>query len=97
MCSSDLMNELYSVRDFCEKTFSRLGLDYRNYVEVDPRYYRPAEVDLLLGDASKARTTLGWKPRTSFEQLVNMMVDRDLDLAKQESLLASHNRAARAA
>ena len=91
------MNELYSVRDFCEKTFSRLGLDYRNYVEVDPRYYRPAEVDLLLGDASKARTTLGWKPRTSFEQLVNMMVDRDLDLAKQESLLASHNRAARAA
>lgn len=81
-------NELYSVREFCEKTFSRLGLDYRNHVEIDPRYYRPAEVDLLLGDATKARTRLGWKPQTSFDQLVAMMVDRDLELAAQEKSLA---------
>ena len=81
------MNELYSVRDFCEATFSRLGLDYRNHVEVDPRYYRPAEVDLLLGDSSKARTKLGWIPRTSFQQLVDMMVEGDLSLARQEKLL----------
>jgi GDPmannose 4,6-dehydratase len=81
-------NELYSVREFCEKTFSRLGLDYRNHVEIDPRYYRPAEVDLLLGDATKARTRLGWKPQTSFDQLVAMMVDGDLELAAQEKSLA---------
>jgi GDPmannose 4,6-dehydratase len=81
------MNELYSVRDFCEKTFSRLGLDYKQYVEIDPRYYRPAEVDLLLGDSSKARTKLGWDPQTSFEQLVDMMVEGDLELAQQEKLL----------
>ena len=82
------MNELYSVRDFCEKTFSRLGLDYQDHVEVDPRYYRPAEVDLLLGDSTKARTQLGWKPQTSFEQLVDMMVETDLELAHQEKTLA---------
>jgi GDPmannose 4,6-dehydratase len=80
-------NELYSVRDFCEKTFTRLGLNYEDHVEIDPRYYRPAEVDLLLGDNSKARTTLGWEPRTSFEQLVDMMVDGDLALAHQERML----------
>jgi GDPmannose 4,6-dehydratase len=80
-------NELYSVRDFCVKSFSRLGLDYRDHVEVDPRYYRPAEVDLLLGDSTKARTKLRWAPRTSFEQLVDMMVDGDLELARREKLL----------
>ena len=80
-------NELYSVRDFCEQAFSRLGLDYREHVEVDPRYYRPAEVDLLLGDSSKARTKLGWVPRTSFGQLVDMMVEGDLQLARREKLL----------
>ena len=81
------MNELYSVRDFCEKTFSRLGLDYRDHVEIDPRYYRPAEVDLLLGDSTKARTRLGWVPQTSFEQLVDMMVDGDMELARREALI----------
>ena len=80
-------NELYSVRDFCEKTFSRLGLDYEDHVEIDPRYYRPAEVDLLLGDNTKARTQLGWEPRTSFEQLVDMMVESDLALARQEQIV----------
>lgn len=80
-------NELYSVRDFCEKTFSRLGLNYEDHVEIDPRYYRPAEVDLLLGDNTKARTQLGWEPRTSFEQLVDMMVESDLAAARQEQLV----------
>jgi len=80
-------NELYSVRDFCEKTFGQLGLNYEDHVEIDPRYYRPAEVDLLLGDSTKACTRLGWKPRTSFDQLVGMMVEHDLKLAERERLL----------
>ena len=78
------MNELHTVREFCELTFARLDLDYRDFVEVDPRYFRPAEVDLLLGDATKARTQLGWTPRVSFQELVEMMVDGDLELAKRE-------------
>ena len=77
-------NELHTVREFCELTFSRLGLDYRDFVEVDPRYFRPAEVDLLLGDATKARTMLDWTPRVSFQELVEMMVDGDLELAQRE-------------
>jgi GDPmannose 4,6-dehydratase len=80
-------NELSSVRDFCEQTFARLDLDYREFVEIDPRYYRPAEVDLLLGDSTKARTRLGWRPRTNFPQLVDMMVEGDLALARQEALI----------
>ena len=77
-------NELYSVRDFCQKTFGQLGLDYEKYVEIDPRFYRPAEVELLLGDSTKAHQQLGWKPQTSFDQLVEMMVKKDLGLAQQE-------------
>lgn len=84
-------NELYSVRDFCEKTFSRLDLDYRKYVEIDPRFYRPAEVELLLGDATKALTVLNWKPQTSFDQLVDMMCENDLAMAQNELLLSSGN------
>ncbi|MGI9447404.1 MAG: GDP-mannose 4,6-dehydratase, partial [Pirellulales bacterium] len=82
-------NELYSVRDFCEKTFSKLDLDYQKYVEIDPRFYRPAEVELLLGDATKALTQLSWKPQTSFDQLVDMMCENDLAIAKRELLLSS--------
>ena len=77
-------NELHTVREFCELTFARLGLDYQDFVEVDPRYFRPAEVDLLLGDASKAHTKLGWTPQVSFQELVEMMVDGDLELARRE-------------
>ena len=77
-------NELHTVREFCELTFGRLGLDYSDFVEVDPRYFRPAEVDLLLGDATKANTKLGWTPRVSFQELVEMMVDGDLELARRE-------------
>lgn len=74
----------HSVREFCERCFSRVNLDYRDFVEIDPRYLRPASVDYLLGDASKVRTALGWKPRVSFEGLADMMVDSDLELAQQE-------------
>ena len=77
-------NELYSVRDFCEKTFGQLGLNYEDHVEIDPRYYRPAEVDLLLGDSTKAYEQLGWKPQTSFDQLVEMMVKKDLDRVEND-------------
>lgn len=76
-----------SVREFCERAFGRVGLDYKDFVEVDPRYFRPAEVDLLLGDATKAKTALGWEPRVSFEGLADMMVDADLELALREKTL----------
>jgi GDPmannose 4,6-dehydratase len=80
-------DETHSVREFCEKTFSRLDLDYNDFVEIDSRYFRPAEVDLLLGSAEKARRQLSWEPRVSFDELVEMMVDADLDLAKKEKVL----------
>ena len=80
-------NETHSVREFCEKAFGRLGLDYREFVEIDPRYFRPAEVDLLLGSADKAEAQLGWKPRCSFDELVARMVDADLELARKEHVL----------
>jgi GDPmannose 4,6-dehydratase len=80
-------DETHSVREFCEKTFARLDLDYRDFVEIDPRYFRPAEVDLLLGSAEKARRRLGWRPRVSFDELVEMMVDADLELARREQVL----------
>jgi GDPmannose 4,6-dehydratase len=73
-----------SVRDFLELAFDRVKLDWRDFVKVDPRYLRPAEVDLLVADASKARTVLGWRPRVSFEALVARMVDADLELAARE-------------
>ena len=69
----------HSVRDFCELAFSHVGLDYRKYVIEDPQFFRPAEVDLLIGDAAKARTILGWEPKYDFEMLVREMVDSDLD------------------
>lgn len=79
--------ETRTVREFCERAFSRVGLDYKDYVEIDPRYYRPAEVDLLLGDPTKAKTKLGWEPRVTFEGLVDMMVDADMELASREKTL----------
>jgi GDPmannose 4,6-dehydratase len=87
-------NETHSVREFCEKAFGRLGLDAREFIDIDPRYFRPAEVDLLLGDARKAREKLGWTPRTSFDDLVAMMVDADLDLARREQVLVAAGHAA---
>jgi len=70
------------VRRFCELAFAYAGLDYRNYVVVDERFFRPAEVDLLVGDPSRAREKLGWKPEVSFEQLVEMMVEADLRILR---------------
>jgi GDPmannose 4,6-dehydratase len=77
----------YSVREFLEEAFSYAGLDWTKYVEVDPAYFRPTEVDYLLGDSSKAKKALNWEPRTSFQQLVRMMVDSDIVLGEEERLV----------
>ena len=76
--------ETHSIREFLDEAFGYAGLDWHDYVKKDPRYLRPAEVDLLQGDASKARERLGWKPRVGFKQLVRMMVDADMARVKQE-------------
>jgi GDPmannose 4,6-dehydratase len=68
-----------SVRELCEVAFRHVGLDYRDYVKQDPKFFRPAEVDLLVADASKARAKFGWTPKVSFHELVRMMVDADLE------------------
>jgi GDPmannose 4,6-dehydratase len=82
--------ETHSVREFLDEVFGILELDWQKYVKVDPRYFRPAEVDLLLGDASKARRELGWTPKVTFKALAKMMVEADLKLAKRERALADH-------
>lgn len=79
--------EAYSVEDFLHKAAARAGVDAEKHVEFDPRYLRPAEVDHLLGDPSKAKQKLGWEPEVTFDQLVGMMVDHDLELARREKLL----------
>ena len=79
--------ESHSVREFVEATFEYFKLDWREHVEIEPRYFRPAEVDHLRGDAAKAVQQLGWQPKVRFEQLVHMMADYDLELAKQERTL----------
>ena len=76
--------ETHPVSEFCELAFARVGLDYRKYVVVDPRFLRPAEVDLLLGDCSKAKARLGWVPQVSFKGLVDMMVDADLERVRKQ-------------
>ena len=72
--------ETHSVKEFLEAAFEHAGLDWQKYVEIDPRYYRPAEVDLLIGDASKAKKELGWAPKVTFQDLVKLMVDADMKL-----------------
>jgi GDPmannose 4,6-dehydratase len=76
--------ETHSVRELCQEAFGYLGLDWERYVVSDPRFYRPAEVDLLVGDASKARRILGWEPTVSFRELIQMMVEADLKALQQE-------------
>ena len=71
--------ETHSVREFLEEAFTLIGRDWRDHVEIDPKFFRPAEVDLLLGDPSKAREKLGWRPRVTFRELVRMMVEADLE------------------
>lgn len=77
--------ETHSVRELLDEAFGHLDLDWNKYVEIDPLYYRPAEVDLLLGDFSKAKRVLGWEPKVKFKDLVRIMVDHDLELARQEA------------
>ena len=79
--------ETHSVREFLEVAFGAVGLEYQDFVETDPRYFRPTEVDLLLGDPEKARRKLGWKPRVNFESLAKMMVESDLEEAAREKTL----------
>ena len=74
----------HSVRELCEEAFGHVGLDYREYVAIDPRYQRPTEVDFLLADPSKAKQKLGWTPRTAFKELVKLMMESDLALAERE-------------
>ncbi len=80
--------ESHSVAEFLDETFGAVDLDWHDYVKIDPRYFRPTEVDALQGDASKARNALGWKPRVTFRELARMMVDADLYLASQEAAAA---------
>jgi len=79
--------ENHSVREFAEKVFQKLELDYKEYVETDARYFRPTEVDVLLGDSSKAQKVLEWKPKVSFDQLIDMMIEADLELGNKEKTL----------
>jgi len=79
--------EAHSVREFLDIAGERCGLDWKQYVEIDPRYFRPTEVDYLLGDCSKARKALDWAPKVGFRELVHMMTDHDLVLAQQEKTL----------
>ena len=75
-------NETHSIREFLDAAFGSVGLDWKKHVEIDPRYYRPAEVDLLIGDYNKARRQLGWEPKTKFADLVKLMVEADIKLLK---------------
>jgi GDPmannose 4,6-dehydratase len=82
-------NETHTVKEFIEETFGRLDLDWQRYVKYDARYERPAEVDLLIGNPAKAKRQLGWEPKVRFKDLVKLMVDADLELAKREAQIAA--------
>ncbi len=84
--------ETHTVREFCEAAFGRVGLDWEPHVVVDPEFYRPAEVEVLLGDASKARAELGWEPKVGFRELVAMMVDADLERLEPGSAAKARRR-----
>ncbi|HSU68340.1 MAG TPA: GDP-mannose 4,6-dehydratase, partial [Tepidisphaeraceae bacterium] len=86
--------ETHSVREFLDEVFGRLDLDWNEFVAIDPRYFRPAEVDLLLGDAAKAKRQLGWRPKITFKQLAKMMTEADWELARREKLLADRGQKA---
>ena len=82
--------ETHSVREFLDEAFGHAGLDWEDYVRIDPRYFRPSEVDVLIGDYSKAREKLGWEPTITFEQLVEEMMAADLEAAKRDELVKRH-------
>ena len=83
--------KMISVREFCQKAFARCLLNYEDYVVVDEKYYRPTEVDQLLGDSSKAKNKLGWEPKVGVDELINMMADHDFDLAKRDYVIHVHD------
>jgi GDPmannose 4,6-dehydratase len=76
-------NQTHSVKEFLEVAFDHVGLDWEKYVEIDSRYFRPAEVDLLIGDYSKAKQKLGWEPKTKFVEVAKLMVDADVELLRR--------------
>jgi len=82
--------ENHSVKEFLDEVFGYLELDWQKYVEIDPKYYRPTEVDMLLGDPSKAKRVLGWSPKVGFKELARIMTDADMELARQEKVIAEH-------
>ncbi|MGD1042826.1 MAG: GDP-mannose 4,6-dehydratase, partial [Sedimentisphaerales bacterium] len=84
--------ESHSVREFVEEVFGYLNMDWHKYVEVDPKYFRPTEVDTLQGDATKAAKVLGWKPKVVFRELARMMTDADMKIAEHEKIIAEHDR-----
>lgn len=84
--------ETHSVKEFLEMVFNHLDMDWRKYVEIDEKYYRPTEVDLLLGDCSKARKILKWEPKVTFEQLAKMMIDSDMKLAENEKVIEEYEK-----
>lgn len=84
--------ETHSVKEFLAEVFGCLDLDWQKYVEIDPRYYRPTEVDFLLGDSSKAKKVLKWKPKVTFKALAKMMTDADMKLAEHEKILKDHGK-----
>ncbi len=85
--------ETHSIKEFLGEVFGCLELDWEKYVEIDPRYYRPTEVDVLLGDAGKAKKILKWEPKVGFKELAQMMTDADMKLAEQEKILKDHGKA----
>jgi len=84
--------QTHSVREFLDEVFGYLDLDWKGLVEIDPKYYRPTEVDFLLGDASKAREVLVWEPKVTFKELARMMTDADMELARNEKILNDHGK-----
>jgi GDPmannose 4,6-dehydratase len=84
--------EMHSIKEFLDETFGLLNLDWKKHIEVDPKYFRPAEVDILQGDATKARTRLGWEPKVNFKELVKMMVNHDLKIAEKEKIIKDYER-----
>ena len=82
--------QTHSVKEFLNEVFGYLDLDWAEYVEVDQKYYRPAEVDTLLGNPAKAKTELGWEAKVTFKELAKMMTDSDMALAKKEKILKDH-------
>jgi len=82
--------EMHSVREFLDEVFGYLDMDWKKYVEIDQRYFRPTEVDILLGDSSKARKVLNWQPKVTFKELAKMMTDADMEIARREKIINEH-------